>query len=63
MQDYMTLASSTMSKEDYAKMSKEGFHFEAMDPKEAVTIVDKIKAEVLLSGKQIAGFNDDLSRM
>ena len=61
LQDYMTVMSNTMSKEDYAKMSKEGFHFESMDAKEAVTIVDKIKAQVLLSGKQVAGFNDDLN--
>ena len=61
MQDYMTVMSNTMSKEDYAEMSKDGFHFESMDAKEAVTIVDKIKAQVLLSGKQVAGFNDDLN--
>ena len=60
MQDYKTLLSNTMSSEDYAKLEKEGFNFENMDPEEAVTIVDKIKAELVRSGKQIDGYTDDL---
>ncbi len=59
-QDYMTVMSNTMSEEDYAKLQEEGFHFESMDPETAVTIVDKIKAELARSGKCIAGYNDDL---
>lgn len=59
-QDYMTLMSNTMSQEDYAKMQKEGFHFENMDPETAVTIVDRIKAELARSGKHIAGYTDDI---
>lgn len=59
-QDYMTLMSHTMSEEDYVKLSEEGFHFESMDPQEAVTIVDKIKAELARSGQHIAGYTDDL---
>lgn len=59
-QDYMTLMSHTMSEEDYRELSKEGFHFEYLDPDTAVTIVDKIKAELVRSGKQIAGYTDDL---
>ena len=59
-QDYMTLMSNTMSEEDYAKLQEEGFDFESMKPEEAVTIVDKIKAELVRSGKQIAGYTDDL---
>lgn len=59
-QDYMTLMSNTMSEEDYAKMQEEGFDFSGMDPEEAVTIVDKIKAELVRSGKNIAGYTDDL---
>ncbi len=60
LQDYMTLMSNTMSDEDYAQLEREGFHFASMDPAEAVTIVDKIKAEVARSGKTVAGYNDDL---
>ncbi len=59
-QDYMTLMSHTMSEEDYHKLSQEGFDFSSMDPEEAVTIVDKIKAELVRSGQHIAGYTDDL---
>lgn len=59
-QDYMTVMSHTMSEEDYAKLTEEGFHFEQMDPEEAVTILDKIKAELVRSGQNIAGYTDDL---
>lgn len=60
MQDYMTVMSHTMSAEDYAQMEEEGFHFEQMDPETAVTIVDKIKAEMARSGQNVAGYTDDL---
>ena len=59
-QDYMTLMSHTMSDEDYKKMSEEGFDFSFMNQEEAVTIVDKIKAELARSGQHIAGYTDDL---
>ena len=59
-QDYMTLMSQTMSEEDYAKLQEEGFDFRSMDPEEAVTIVDKIKAELARAGKEIKGYTDDL---
>lgn len=59
-QDYMTLAANTMSAEDYARMQEEGFDFGTLDPEEAVTIVDKIKAELVRAGEHIAGYTDDL---
>lgn len=59
-QDYRTVLSHTMSAEDYAQMEEEGFRFSAMDPETAVTIVDKIKAELARSGQYIAGYTDDL---
>lgn len=59
-QDYMTVMSHTMSEKDYAKLQEEGFHFESMDPEEAVNIVDKIKAELARAGKHIAGYTDDI---
>lgn len=59
-QDYMTLMSHTMSEEDYAKLEEEGFDFRSMDPEKAVTIVDRIKAELARSGKEIKGYTDDL---
>lgn len=59
-QDYMTVMSHTMSQEDYAQMEKEGFDFASIDPETAVTIVDKIKAELVRSGQHIAGYTDDI---
>ena len=59
-QDYMTLMSHTMSQEDYAKACEDGFDPKEMDQDTAVTIVDKIKAELIRSGQQIAGYTDDL---
>ncbi len=59
-QDYMTLMAHTLSEEDYKKLSEEGFDFSSMNPEEAVTIVDKIKAELVRSGQYIAGYTDDL---
>lgn len=61
-QDYMTLMSNTLSEEDYARLSKEGFPLEEMSPDETVTIVDSIKAQMALSGEEIKGYNDDLDR-
>lgn len=59
-QDYMTVMSHTLSEEDYAKAREEGFDFGNMNPEETVTIVDKIKAELVRAGKKIAGYTDDL---
>jgi hypothetical protein len=56
----MTVMSNTMSEEDYAKMEEDGFSFKSMNPDEAVTIVDKIKAEMAEAGQIITGYNDDL---
>lgn len=60
LQNYMTLMSNILSEEDYKKLSEEGFHFQNIDPEEAVTIVDKIKAELARSGQVIVGYTDDL---
>lgn len=59
-QDYMTVMSHTLSEEDYAKAQEEGFDFGSMNPEETVTIVDRIKAELVRSGKNVAGYTDDL---
>ena len=61
-QDYMTLMSHTMSQEDYAKACEDGFDPRELDQDTAVTIVDKIKAELVRSGQQIAGYTDDIDR-
>lgn len=59
-QDYMTVMSHTLSEEDYAKAREEGFDFGNMNPEETVTIVDRIKAELVRAGKNVAGYTDDI---
>lgn len=59
-QDYMTVMSHTLSEEDYAKAQEEGFDFGSMNPEETVTIVDRIKAELVRAGKSVAGYTDDI---
>ena len=59
-QNYMTLLSHTMSQEDYAKACEDGFDPRELDQDTAVTIVDKIKAELVRSGQNIAGYTDDM---
>jgi len=60
MRNQMTVLSHTMSDEDFAKLSEEGFDPSEMNPEEAVTILDKIKAELLKAGEHIAGFTDNM---
>lgn len=60
MQNQMTVMSHTMSDEDYARMAKEGYDPSEMDPQEAVTILDKIKAELVKAGCNIVGYTDTL---
>lgn len=59
-QDFMTVMSHTMTAEDYAKMQEEGFDLGSMEPEDVVTIVDKIKAELVRSGQNIVGYTDDM---
>ncbi len=60
MQNQMTVMSHTMSDEDYARMAKEGYDPREMDPRDAVTILDKIKAELVKAGCHVAGYTDTL---
>ncbi len=62
MRDQLTVMSHTMSDEDFAKAGEEGYDLSEMDPQEAVTILDKIKAELLKAGEHIAGYTDDMNR-
>lgn len=59
-QNQMTVMSHTMSDEDFAKMAEEGYDPSQMDPREAVTILDKIKAELVKAGCRVAGYTDTL---
>ena len=58
--DYMTVMSNTMSEEDYNRMMKDGCQVGDMDIEEVVTIVDKIKAELIKGGTQVAGYTDQI---
>lgn len=60
MRNQMTVLSHTMSDEDFAQLSQEGFDPTEMEPEEAVTILDKIKAELLKAGEHIVGFTDHM---
>lgn len=66
--DYMLLKrnfnavmSNSMSGKDFLAMEEEGFDVYSLEPEEVVTILDEIKVNLARSGKQIAGYNDDLS--
>ncbi len=61
MRDQLTVLSHTMSDEDFAKMQEQGYDPAEMEPEEAVTILDKIKAELLKSGEHIVGYTDDIN--
>ncbi|MCR5255895.1 MAG: DUF6240 domain-containing protein [Acetatifactor sp.] len=60
LSDYRTLMANTMSEEDYKKACEDGFDLGNLDHKKSVTILDRIKAEVAKSGKDVPGFTDDL---
>ena len=58
--DYMTVMSNTMSGEDFSRLQQEGYHPGDMEIEEVVTIVDKIKTELVKGGTQVVGYTDDL---
>lgn len=63
MRNQLTVMSHTMSDEDFAKLQEEGYDPSEMDPQEAVTILDKIKAELIKAGEHIEGYTDDMDMM
>lgn len=58
--DFMTVMSNTMSEEDFDRLREEGYNPGDMEIEEVVTIVDKIKAELVKGGTEVAGYTDDL---
>ena len=58
--DYMTVMSNTVSEEDYNRMMEDGYDIGDMDVEEVVTIVDKIKAELIKGGTQVVGYTDQI---
>ena len=59
MTQFNVVMANTMSSEDYAKASEDGFDYGSMDPSEVCTIQDRVKAEMAKGGTVIAGYNDD----
>ena len=58
--DYMTVMSNTMSMDDFNRMMEEGYQVGDMDIEEVVTIVDKIKAELMKGGTYVVGYTDQI---
>lgn len=57
--NYMAVMSHTMSGEDFKELTKDGVHPGKVDVKDAVTIMDHIKANMAESGVVIDGFNGE----
>lgn len=60
--DYLVVMSSCISDDDFASLLEEGVNPGTTEIETVVTIVDKIKAELVKSGQVIAGYNDDIDR-
>lgn len=60
--DYMTVMSNCMSEEDFAALEKDGFPVGSVDPETIVTVVDRIKAELVTAGVEISGYTDNLNK-
>lgn len=60
--DYMSVMSLSMSDKDMAKLAADGELPEELDAKDAVTIIDDIKAALLRGGAHIAGYTDDIDK-
>ena len=58
--NYMAVMSGTMSDEDFARMQREGFHPGSTDIETVVTVVDRIKAALLMGGAEVTGYTDTL---
>lgn len=58
--NYMAVMSNSMSTEDFARMMEEGANPNDMDIETVVTIVDRMKAELVKAGVHVAGYTDDL---
>lgn len=57
---YLTVMSNSVSEEDFANLTKEGFKPCDTDVETAVTVVDEIKAALAEAGIVVDGYNDDL---
>ena len=58
--NYMAVMSNSMSTEDFSKMLREGVDPNDMDVETVVTIVDRIKAELMKAGVSVTGYTDNI---
>lgn len=58
---YLTVMSNSMSEEDFARLSEDGYQPCDTEVGTAVTVVDEIKAVLAEAGVVVSGYNDDLS--
>lgn len=58
--NFRVVMSNTLSGEDYAKAQEEGYDYNVMNSDDVVTIQDKVKAELAMSGVIIVGYNDNM---
>ncbi len=58
MHNYMAVMSNCMSEQDFAELQKDGYEIGQMDPREAVTNLDRIKVTLAKSGVNVAGYTD-----
>lgn len=59
--NYMAVMSNTMSKEDFAKLQKDGIHPANTKIETVVTIIDHIKVALIKGGTEVPGYTDTLS--
>lgn len=58
--NYMAVMSNSMSTEDFSKLLKEGVNPNDTEIETVVTIVDRIKAELVQAGVSVSGYTDSL---
>ncbi len=58
MHNYMAVMSNCMSAQDFSELQKDGYSIGQMDPKEAVTNLDRIKVTLAKAGVNVAGYTD-----
>lgn len=60
--NYLAVMSNSLSTEDLAKMMEDGVDPRKISAEDAVTVTDKIKAELIKAGVDIAGYTDTLDK-
>lgn len=56
--NYMAVVSNSLSAEDFAKISEDGFSLKDMNVEDSVTVIDQIKVKLAQAGVDVAGYTD-----